>query len=551
MSLGYQQTFNVPPAQVAAANAPQLFTIGPVVIEYTIPALGVEAPTNRTLGPVLYEYTLPQITHDAFFDVTIGPVVYEYTLTSIEPAPLVPIGPVLYEYTFPALHFLNEGVELGPVLYEYTIPALDVAEFVNRVLGPVGYEYTIPLLQGDYEILRDLGPVLYVYTVNALNRKTTPIVIRQTPLYPVVFIHSEAWPRQLLAVLTSAHGIDRSFVAMQPGRNGRDTGQAQFGVSARDAQLSSDVLKHGQLLAIESAGMPVWAGPILGIEEDARGGMIEVSALSIDALLDGRVTRQPERFVKSIGELAVLRTLLDQANARNQTGIIASMRLATGQPVRELQTGGQSLMEALNEMTTRSGSEWWVDVSRTPRKLDATLHLGYRQGLDLSASLHLYEGVHFSGRYKSDLSQVKQSVVVVGDFGQELDERNSVAHYIGAPGVDFGAPLSQGSSERLRRALDAMPAGLHNERVEYELMTGNTRELAAAATRAHERPLGAGEMFQDLFYNNVDWNQVRPGNLWTRHGMHKGQPLVRVSRMVSVQPDEEAGTVLVISEVQV
>jgi hypothetical protein len=367
----------------------------------------------------------------------------------------------------------------------------------------------------------------------------------------VVFIHSEAWPRHQLAVLTSAHGIDRSFVAMQPGRNGRDTGQAQFGLSSADAQLSPDVLKHGQLLVIESAGMPVWAGPILGIEEDARGGVIEVSALSIDALLDGRVTRQPERFVKSIGELAVLRTLLDQANARNQTGIISSLRMATGQPVRELQTGGQSLMEALNEMTTRSGSEWWVDVVRTPRKLDAILHLGHRQGLDLSASLHLYEGVHFSGRYKSDLSQVKQSVVVVGDFGQEMDERNSVAHYIGAPGVDFGAPLSQGSSERLRRALDAMPAGTRNERVEYELMTGNTRELAAAATRAHERPLGAGEMFQDLFYNNVDWNQVRPGNLWTRHGMHKGQPLVRVSRMMSVQPDEEAGTVLVISEVRV
>ena len=477
--------------------------------------------------------------------------VFDDTVFEAELIQHITLGPVLTEDTVVALHFFWAGQEIGPVATEETATAPSVEILVRRTLGPVLTEETVTLLQGDYEILRTLGPVLTEETVNAFNRKTTPVVVRQTPLYPVVFIHSEAWPRQLLAVLTSAHGIDRSHVAMQPGRNGRDTGQAQFGVSAADAQLSPDVLKHGQLLAIESAGMPVWAGPILGIEEDTRGGMIEVSALSIDALLDGRVTRQPERFVKSIGELAVLRTLLDQANARNQTGIIASMRLATGQPVRELQTGGQSLMEALNEMTTRSGSEWWVDVSRTPRKLDATLHLGYRQGLDLSASLHLYEGVHFSGRYKSDLSQVKQSVVVVGDFGQELDERNSVAHYIGAPGVDFGAPLSQGSSERLRRALDAMPAGLHNERVEYELMTGNTRELAAAATRAHERPLGAGEMFQDLFYNNVDWNQVRPGNLWTRHGMHKGQPLVRVSRMVSVQPDEEAGTVLVISEVQV
>jgi hypothetical protein len=538
------------PSALVSSTSPILRTLGPVVIEYSIPALDVQAPVNRALGPVPYEYTIPELAHDSFFDVPIGPVPYEYTINDINPEREVAIPTVPYEYTIPALHFINEGVELGPVPYEYTIPTMDAEINVNRTIGPVLYEYGIPILQGDYEILRDLVPVLYVYTVNAPNRKTTPVVIRTVTRYPVVFVHSRDWPRHQIAVLTSANAIDRSFVAMQPGKNGRDTGQAQLSVSARDAQLSGDVLQHGQIIVVESAGFPVWAGPILGLEEDPRTGQIDVSALGIEALLDGRVTRQPERFVKSIGELAVLRTLLDQANARNATGILASLRLATGQPISELQTGGQSVMEALNEMTTRTGSEWWVDIVRTPRKVDASLHLGYRQGMDLSKTMHLYEGVHFSGRYKSDLSQVKQSVVVVGDFGQEMDERTSVAHGFGLSSGDFGTPSWEDAREKVRRASLSMP--VRNERVEYELMTGNVRELAASAARAHERPIGAGEMFQDVVYLPVvDPTNLRPGNRWTRHGMHKGARLERTVRMLSVQPDEQAGTALVISEVVV
>ena len=521
-------------------------TIGPAVEEYALPALDFAAGLDRTLGPAVMEFTL--ISPDVHVLRPLGPVLMEFALITMQPVLEHTIGPVAMEYALD-MGITQARVIVGPAAMEFAIVALDVQNLVNRTLGPVVQEYALLVPVGDYEQFRTLGPVVQEYAAAGFNLRQRPSLIRVTLRGPTWFIHSAWWPRHQLAVLSTAASGDRSFVGTQSLQQAHQPGQASVSISARDPQITPDILRHGNLLVCESPGFPTWAGPILNIEEQ-QGAAIGISALSLEALLDGRVTHQAEEYTGSIGESVVFRSLVDGANARNHTGILAALELETGQSVEQLQVGGQSVMDAINEMTARTGSEWWLDISRSPRKLTAIVRLGYQQGTDYSGTLHLYQGTHFTGAYKSDLSQVRSSVTAVGDFGRELPDRNSVARFSDAPGADFGAAHFDRAGETTLRQLRTLPAGLHNEKMIFEVMTGNTAELSAVARRAHERPLGAGEMFNDFINSLVDPRYLRIGNYYTRHGEHQGRQQVRVVRIVGMQPDEPRGTEVVLEVAQ-
>lgn len=513
-------------------------------VGWSYSGIAAETPLIFVLGPVLIEYSVPSLSMNR--DIDIGPVIEEYSIPALDFDQAKVLPTVVEEYSIPDLSTTHERVIIGPVLVEYAVVALDRETNVNRTLGPVVVEYAIVEPVGDYEIARTLGPVLVEYTIAGVNHRQRPPRIRVELSGPTWFIHSPWWPRHQLAVLTTVQGSDRSFVGMQSLQVARQPGQASLAISSLDPQITPDVLRHGNLLVCESPGFPTWAGPILNIEEPGAAGIIRLSALGLEALLDGRLSPQYEEYSGSIGEGVVFRSLVDSANARNHTGILAALELETGRPVNQLQVGGQSVMDAVNEMVARTGSEWWVDIARTPRRLTATVRLGQRQGEDLSGSLHLYQGTHFTGDYKADLSQVRSSVTAVGDFGRELPDRNSVSRYVDAPGIEFGSRHIDRAGESVIRTLNHLPAGLRNEKITFEIMTGNTAELAAVAQRAHERPLGAGEMFNDFIYGNVDPRNLRVGNYYTRHGEHQGRSQVRVVRIIGVQPDEPRGVEVVL-----
>lgn len=552
MSLGYQYTFNTTVAIVAATNVPIGITIGPVVMGFTLPPFDVDAPLALALGPVASADTAFDINPER--EVALGPVASADAAFDINPERDVGLGPVATAVAL-AMRVTQERVMIGPVGSADALVALTVQQLVGRTLGPVATRVTVIRPVDDVARQRTLGPVLVAVTVNAVNIKQRPPVVRTTVLYPVAFVHSGHWPREQVAVLTSAHGLDRSYTGMAALQTGKQMGQAALSLAVNDASFAGlrrrGYLEHGALLAVESPGLPVWAGPILTIEEDGGSGTIELAALSIEALLDGRATPQREEY-RNLGTGVALRALLDAANARNHTGILASLRLENDQPIEELKVGGESVLEALNEMAARYGMEYWVEVARTPRKLDFRLRKGYRQGLDLSGEMHLYEGVHFTGAYKSDLTQIKASVTAIGDFGREVAGRRSVGRFVDAPGIDFGAPVLERGGERTARALRGMPAGLRNERVLFEVMTDSLSELGEVARRAHEAPLGAGEMFNDfVYFGQVDPEALRVGNYYTRHGEHQGLTQVRVVRVLGLQPDEAAGGAQVVTEARV
>ena len=84
------------------------------------------------------------------------------------------------------------------------------------------------------------------------------------PKLATAYIHSPWYPRQRLALLTTANNIDRSFTAVS--RLGtKDTGQGACHISTKDPALLRDtgILTHGNLLVITSPIAPPWVGVLV------------------------------------------------------------------------------------------------------------------------------------------------------------------------------------------------------------------------------------------------------------------------------------------------
>lgn len=348
-----------------------------------------------------------------------------------------------------------------------------------------------------------------------------------------VYIHNPWGAGETLCELTTAHNITRSYARMQPG-------QTSLVLSREEPGLGN--VFEGNLLVIESSEMSPWVGPILTIDEDPWTGDVQVNALGHAAILDGRETPQNEKYTSSIGSGLVARNLLPTANQRSHTGIYAG-HLEVGPPIEDWTVGGQSLLEALNELSSRTDYEWWLEEDTNRKHVRTTLRWGFRQGHDHSADVHLWLGVHCSLRYRRDQSQVKQVTTVIGDFGVEVGDRNSVTRLanVGAARVDLGSSSYESSSGAAIRGIASMPAGLRNERSQFEVMTTNTAELSRRAKRSQERLIFAAEQFEVVANRATNWTHLRVGNYITIHGSLGTKTIDDAVRIVSVSPNEERG----------
>lgn len=390
---------------------------------------------------------------------------------------------------------------------------------------------------------------LPAFRIQGTQSFVSPVIVFTStgPRLATAYIHSPWYPRERLGVLTTANNIDRSFTAVS--RLGtKDTGQGALHISTREPALLRDsgILTHGNLLVITSPVVAPWVGVLVTTQEDDTTGQIELSAISYEAVLDARVTPQTQKWTKSVGANAIFNSLIDEANARNHLGLIRPAVTEITNPVEDLEVGGQSVLEALNELAGRTDSEWWLDYQVSPQYIKAMVRLGFAQGLDLSARKHYYQGTHFTAQFKADMSQVKQSVTTVGDFGADLPDRNSVTKVASFGPQHLGiqtAAIHEAATAAARR-LTALPAGLRNEKINFEVMTGKTGELSRRSAVVQERPLQAERTFNATFYSNVDWRDLAAGNivsLWGTWGGVTGQHVVRV---MGLQPDEEQGVAI-------
>lgn len=369
----------------------------------------------------------------------------------------------------------------------------------------------------------------------ALRVRTTSPSTLPAPTLPRVYVRNPYWPRERIAELTSAHNADRAWLRM-------DAGQCVVQVNRYDEMLSADVLKAGNLLEVEAADAPLWAGPIVAFSESMGSGVIEITALHYSVIPQNRETPQALEYHKPIGTTAVAEQLIGYMNAGEHTGIEWEPRSEAGPSVEEMQLGGQSIKEALGEMHARTDYEWWTGFAASPCHLTMSLRRGFKEGRDCSAEVHLYEGVHFSDlNFKKDQSMVKTHVSGMTGMGTLIPDRQSVT-YLLAPQRGTGSALrSSSASEAVQRNVGGLPAGLRNEATFYALMATNTSELTSATQRRAERPLVASGLVSARVNRAADWRDLSVGNIVTFHARLGMGTLDGPRRIVGMQRDEEMG----------
>jgi hypothetical protein len=352
---------------------------------------------------------------------------------------------------------------------------------------------------------------------------------------PRASIHSGFWPFQRVAELVTADNIDRSFVLM-------DMGHAVCDVARTDPQLTSDAVKIGNLLVVESDVTQPWAGFIVSLDEALGSGSIEVSAVDFAAALEVRLANQGLVYESSIGSGSIFLDLIRSANARAHTGVLTPGVVANGPAISGIALGAQSVLAGLNELHDRTDYEWWLDVSVRAARVECVARWDSQQGLDLSGHVALIENVHFGSlSYRLDSSQISEAAVAIGGGGVVADRSSITFSAATSPGRNrIGGSIEMGSQLAVRSVAD-LPAGLRTERVVFDPGTTLETELSRQARRALERPLGAGERFTLTANDSADWSKLGVGNYIRIVASFGLGDINRRVRIVGMQPDEEMG----------
>lgn len=338
-----------------------------------------------------------------------------------------------------------------------------------------------------------------------------------------IFIHSPFWPRERIAEITSARDLQRLYQRFA-------VGNASLNVSNNEADFNPR-FTEGNLLVVLLGNAKPWAGPIITLERD-DDGETAVNALDMAAYLDGQDSPQTRHYKNAIGSSAVVRKLLTTANRQLHTGIDLGRLYIAGPTLRDIQIGGQSVLQSLEEIRTRTGWEWQIDVDVTQTHLNARLSWLERSGNDLSDTVHLWEGTHFTkSKFKRDKSKAKVAVTAMGDFGALLAERNSVTVY--------GNGDKATSSAQVIRRLGRLAPGMRHARLIHAPMTGNSNELYSEARRELVEPINSSRSYNIIATKATDWSPLDIGNFVTLH--FYGPPDSAVVRIVGYQPDEQGG----------
>lgn len=362
-----------------------------------------------------------------------------------------------------------------------------------------------------------------------------------------VSIHSPWWPRERLAEISSAHNIDRSFVYLQSGR-------ALCDISMNDSALTPTLLIGGNYLVIESDDMPDWAGAIVGISENKSQRVYRLTADDFLINLEGREAPQEEIYRHSISGNAVVRSLVSKANMRSHTGIELPINLEPGPTIDGgLPVGGQTVLQALEEIHSYTNYEYWLNVDANPQYIKASLNWGQQQGEDLSASYVIREGVHTGQfEYTIDMRQLEAQVTAIGDPGVELPDKSSATRIIASsPGARLGTNPVQLAPGLAARTIQDLPASARNEKVIFDVMKSERGGLSGQAARKQIQDLPRTLMVSFEANRAIDWRPLRVGNYIGLSGSNRGKSQNFVVRLLGVQPHEESQLCACLAQVRI
>lgn len=330
-------------------------------------------------------------------------------------------------------------------------------------------------------------------------------------------IHSREGTRPRVAILATAHDDARTFERLGPG-------QGSVSVARNDIQIDLDKLRLDFLLVCESARTAPWVGVITNLRE-ALDGIVHISAEGLPVLLDGEPMPQAATYNASTGSGVIARAILRNANGGEHTGISPGS-ITPGPSLAGFDLGGQTGLQALNDLAEKTGLEWSARYAVSPARVDAFLDWQDRQGADLSARAYLYEGRDFvEFEYGLDLASMVAAITTLGGTGPITDRPAG----------------SSAARERTLRALRRFRVGTHR-RVNQDTTTPTQGDLIRSSSAEQERAISAAENLVAVVNTSSDWHDHEVGNYETfAFNTSLSGNAARVMRILGVQPMEAEG----------
>lgn len=328
----------------------------------------------------------------------------------------------------------------------------------------------------------------------------------QKSLYNV-YIHSYLRPHRRIAQLVTADNLSRSYVLMEDG---------QLSLSIKDTDYRPN---EGDIIVVESRELSPWIG-FLNPTERALDGRYSINARGIAAILGTKLTEQTIEYKSSISSGSIFRDIITNIHRQGYACLYMPSIVEHGPAVKDISLGGQTALDALNELNDFTDWEWSIETAITAAKIIPTIQWTYRVGIDASEYVCLRQGIHFTDlRYKRDITQIRQTVSVLGGSG---DVKNRAS----------------GSAQTATTRLADIPVQLQASRIVYAPDTDNPTTLSARAQAVVNHALRGVEIYGCTINHSFDWSKLRRGNyisVWAY-----GQ--LRRTRIVGMQPDEDSGT---------
>ena len=146
-----------------------------------------------------------------------------------------------------------------------------------------------------------------------------------------------------------------------------EVGSLEFSISTRDPKFSQRNLQFGNLILFESDLLPAWGG-LIWPPRFWQPGQLTVQARSAEFQFTRRILngggRMPAGGRKLTGTAASLfAQLIELGNQQADLRIEPGTLVEAGEPL-SVELRQQSLWEALKELETNSGQEWWLEPER-------------------------------------------------------------------------------------------------------------------------------------------------------------------------------------------
>lgn len=406
-----------------------------------------------------------------------------------------------------------------------------------------------------------------------------PSIIVATPLRedkppPGVYIYDGSTFRQK-GKFEGVLEVERNFIHTSPAQ----VSEARVTISSDDPLLAEMDPLGGDLLVVISGCYPLdWAGPIIEVSQSGRDAVVEISAMSMERVLQFRYLSPSTQLFGVAGQ--VFSQLLGAANTQNPTGLQlgaleSGARFNTSFP-------DWTVFDAMNSVAEQSGLEWYLDTQASKTDIEFTINLVTNRGFDWARKT---EAIVLAEDGNLDMIDWRQNTETAAFNTTVIGGRNTgdaayatrprgiqLAGGGGIVSVGVGAQRGAGDTDSLvasdiRSFQDGMDrsgatakrlfgryiaAGEFNpqspigrkevQRLSEELRTSDFAAISARVIQ--ERGLFDERLIQVVVYPDCnDWTFLRPGNVLWVHipSVFLGRGWFGPARIKGVQPAEADG----------